>query len=379
MQSHHGENKALYVICESLDALANIDFHARGMVSRLYEAARRRQGCPLTLAAADYIMHACAGPVGAGARRPRAVIATGFMIRSAGAPETDGLTGAALLARGVVALSRTLPVLLCEPDATKAVAGACRGAGLAVVEVSSSQVADVRASLAAAEVIARDHERPAVVVPAPMTWEDAEAVARPFLEEVDPGLFLTIERPGRNSKGVHHNSWGRPMSDITAKIDTIYAEARRQGIPTVAIGDLGNELGLGDLAAVVAECTPFGRQCSCGCGGGVTVADGADVTMVGSVSDDAAYAVLAALQAMNPDVAGIVADADIVEAVLTSAVGAGAVDGITGKPEPSIDMLPMDVHVSLARLMQAAVNTGISHSISRPEYLNHLAGNLAKE
>jgi len=295
------------------------------------------------------------------------------MIRSAGAPETDGLTGAALLARGMASLSRTLPVLLCEPDAVKGVSGACRGAGLSVVVAASPESADVRASLAAAEVIGRDNDRPAVVVPAPMTWDAAEAIAKSFLEEVDPRLFLTIERPGRNAHGVHHNSWGRPVSDITAKVDAIYAEARRQGVPTVAIGDLGNELGLGDLADVVADCTPFGRKCVCGCGGGATVADGADVTVVGSVSDDVAYAVLAALQAMNPDVPGIIADPGIVEAVLEGAVDAGAVDGITGRPEPSIDMLPMDVHVCLARLMQAAVDTGISHTSSRPEYLDHLA------
>ena len=76
---------------------------------------------------------------------------------------------------------------------------------------------------------------------------------------------------------------------------------------------------------------------------------------------------------MNPDVPGIIADPGIVEAVLEGAVDAGAVDGITGRPEPSIDLLPMDVHVCLARLMQAAVDTGISHTSSRPEYLDHLA------
>ncbi|MGI6147129.1 MAG: hypothetical protein ACOYEM_06920, partial [Bacillota bacterium] len=61
MQPDCQPNTALYVICESLDNLMNIDFHARGMVGRLYRAARERQGRPLTLAAASAIIHACLG------------------------------------------------------------------------------------------------------------------------------------------------------------------------------------------------------------------------------------------------------------------------------------------------------------------------------
>lgn len=376
MQPDCQPNTALYVICESLDNLMNIDYHARGMVGRLYRAARERQGRPLTLAAASAIIHACLGhrALGAGGRRARFALSTGFMIRSAGAPETDGLTGAALLARGISAATEALPVLLCEPAATQALAGACRGAGLRVTEATSADAVDVRAALAAAEVIRCDCEGCAVMVPAPMDWEEAHSVAGPFIDEVEPCLWLTIERPGRNRQGVHHNSWGKPMSDITAKVDVLYAEAARRGVRTVAIGDLGNELGMGALTDVVAGCTPFGTKCVCGCGGGVAAADDADVTVVGSVSDDVAYAVLAALQAMNPEIPGILADPESVERVLVGAVEAGAVDGITGRREPSIDMLPLSVHLSLATLMQAAVEVGTSHTRARPEYLNHLAG-----
>ena len=366
---------ALNTICDSLDMLMNVDFHARGMVAPLYQAARARQGCPLTLAAARTIMSSCSQR--RSKARPRCLIATGFIIRAAGAPETDGITGAALLARGISAATGALPVLMCEPAAVGPLAAACRGAGLSVLEASSAEAPSARAALAAAEVIGCGSGS-AVVIPAPMGWDEASGVAAPFLDEVNPSLVLSIERPGRNSAGVHHNSWGKPMSDITAKVDVVYAEAARRGVTTIAIGDLGNELGMGALADVVEKCTPFGRRCACNCGAGVTAADEADVTVVGSVSDDAAYAVLGAMQAFvafetaTPCTQSLMVDPIIVEEVLRAAVEAGAVDGITGKQELSIDMLPLSVHKSLARLMQAAVEIGIEHTRVRPEYLEHL-------
>jgi hypothetical protein len=125
-------------------------------------------------------------------------------------------------------------------------------------------------------------------------------------------------------------------------------------VPTVAIGDLGNELGMGVVANTLRTLSPLGSQCACPCGSGIACDTPADVTVVGAISDDAAYGILACLAALRGDIS-ILPTPDILQAVLRAAVAAGAVDGLTGKSEYSIDMLGEAIHCALIGLMGAVL------------------------
>ena len=327
------DNDALNVVAETIDRLISLDFRDRGITSRLYAAARDRVGAPLAYAAALAISQALDPPeleaLPAPCMRNGAIICTGFMIRSAGQPETDGLTGAALLARGLATAFGIAPVLATDDTAVGPLGAACRAAGLPTE---------------------------AVIVPFPAG--SAPAAIRPLaadlLSSVKPGVVISIERPGANRMGVHHNARGQSISDIVAPLDELFTQAQAAKVPTIAIGDLGNELGMGAVANTLRALNPLGSQCACPCESGIVCDTPADVTVVGAISDDAAYGILACLAALRGDIS-ILPTPDMLQAVLRAAVAAGAVDGLTGKSEYSIDMLGEAIHCALIGLMGAVL------------------------
>ncbi len=356
------EDDALSIVAETIDRLISLDFRDRRITGQLYAAARDHVGAPLAYAAALAISQALddpepaartAGPADSGA-----VICTGFMIRSAGQPETDGLTGAALLARGLAAAFGIAPVLATDDTAVGPLAAACQAAGLCVTTTSYTYPVTLPPALPlhlAGRACAASQAE-AVIVPFPAG--SAPAAVRPLaadlLSSVNPSVVISIERPGANKLGVHHNARGQSISDITAPLDELFTQARNAGVPTVAIGDLGNELGMGIVANTLRALNPLGSRCICPCESGIACDTPADVTVVGAISDDAAYGILACLAALRGDIS-ILPTPDMLQAVLRAAVAAGAVDGLTGKSEYSIDMLGEAIHCALIGLMGAVL------------------------
>ncbi|MGI6132118.1 MAG: glutamate cyclase domain-containing protein [Bacillota bacterium] len=340
----------LNVVAETIDRLISLDFRDRGITGRLYAAARDRVGAPLAYAAALAIARALDPPEPEAPTAPSirngAIICTGFMIRSAGQAETDGLTGAALLARGLATAFGIVPVLATEDMAVGPLGAACTAAGLRVTTAAGTSLAPSPQPLLGE----------AVIVPFPAG--SAPAAIRPLaadlLSSVNPRIVISIERPGANMMGVHHSARGQSISDITAPLDELFTQARAAGVPTVAIGDLGNELGMGVVADTLRALSPLGSQCSCPCGSGIACDTPADVTVVGAISDDAAYGTLACLAALRGDIS-ILPTPDMLQAVLRAAVAAGAVDGLTGKSEYSIDIVGEAIHCALIGLMGAVL------------------------
>ncbi|MEA4883903.1 MAG: DUF4392 domain-containing protein [Clostridia bacterium] len=366
---------AAQIIAENVDSLVTIDFHARGIVEPIYRAARARQGGqPLAYRAALALAGACAPSEGGIYARPTVIIGTGFMIRAAGAPETDGITGAALLARGLTMAHRAIPLIVSEEAAIDVLQAACSAAGLApaIVRNGAGDEMQVASAVEAFRCGADVGVPPVVLVSFPLDRNKALAAAQSMASAIAPQAMISIERPGLNRRGVHHNSWGRSISDITACVDELFLELRRRGTLTVAIGDLGNELGMGCISDTVEWMTPFGRECSCPCGGGMACSIESDVTVVGSVSDDVAYGILACMAHLSgqPEV---LPSPELGLAVLDAAVAAGAVDGLTGERSASIDMLDAYVHSSILQLLKAILDYADRHTSLRPEFLTHLA------
>lgn len=345
------------VIAEGLDALATIDFHGRGIVAPIYDAIRRSQGGqPLTYSFARGLMNS-SSPGRA------AVVATGFMIRRAMQPETDGLTGSAYLAS---VLSRGLglvPVLMCEAEAGEAASASFEAAGLSRICIDDFLLGS------------RAPEMSYIYNPLPSgegrrkSPEFAGAVTT--LDALDPCMFLTVERAGMNRLGIAHTTFGMSLSDIGAAMDDVMERLSGRNVPTFAVGDMGNELGMGRAREVVEEITPFGRSCNCGCAGGVAAFREADFTMMGSVSDDACYAIGASL-AEQLGKEELLPSEEAIGGMLEAAVRHGAVDGLTAENALSIDMLPWEAHARLIGLMRAAVLSAKGHDSQRPQFIDHL-------
>jgi hypothetical protein len=142
------------------------------------------------------------------------------------------------------------------------------------------------------------------------------------LERYKPSLVIAIERPGRSSDGRYYNMRGRDISDNCANFDDFMSHS---SCPTIAIGDGGNEIGMGNVASALRQldikpsCTPC------------------DELLVADVSNWAAHGIIALLSCLT--------DQDLVSSwnnlqVLKFLSNAGSVDGVTGENTLTEDGLP---------------------------------------
>ncbi len=134
--------------------------------------------------------------------------------------------------------------------------------------------------------------------------------------------------------------------------------AQRDEVATIAIGDLGNEAGLGLVTPVVRELHRYGAKCLCPCGAGLAVTDRADVTVIGQVSNWAAYAI-AALLAVIKDEPAALHRPQLERALLQACIGEGAIDGYRMMPCFSCDDVDGQIHMDIVEILAAIAETAL--------------------
>ena len=99
--------------------------------------------------------------------------------------------------------------------------------------------------------------------------------------------MVCCERAGLSADGTYRNALGQDYSEGREKLDYIVELAQSENIPTIGIGDGGNEIGMGAIKEAVAAFVPHGN---------VLCAETAtDVLIPAGVSNWGCYAVAAAL------------------------------------------------------------------------------------
>jgi hypothetical protein len=314
-------------IFDSIDRLTSVEIEARPGASRgrihfLYDAARERAGAPLCRAAAEALVDAAksGGPV---------LLSNGWVI-DFWYPhgEICGMIGAAALARTITLGLKTQVRFLGEEPVLPVFEAVLRAAGL---RLYSPEHLETLPNVVGAEAF-------------PLDPKEAKAASHRLLEQLRPSAVITIEKCAPNSRGVYHTGRGIDMSATTAKVGVLVSEARRRGILTIGIGDLGNEIGFGGIRAVVEEHIPFGRECVCGCGGGIASDVETDCLIVASSSNRGGYALEAALAALLADPA-LMHDGEMDKRMILAARDAGAIDSFTVGPT-STDGHGVDMHYS---------------------------------
>lgn len=265
----------------------------------LYDAARHRVGGPLVGRAADCLHDAI---------EPGAVvaIATGFPIPPSNRPETDGPPGAAVFARAVDRLG---------------------GQPVFVVDERTEPVVDALAGVLGVDAAV---ERP-------------PSTPGGLLDHLDPAAVVAIETPGRSADGTYRTMTGEDITPLVTPVDDLVAEAADRGVSTIGVGDGGNEVGMGAIRSAVGTHIESGE----------TIASTTETgsLVVAGVSNWGAYGLNAALAARTdrslchtPAVEG---------RLLEVAVGAGAVDGVTGRSTPSVDGIGRPVHERVVGVLDA--------------------------
>ena len=327
-----------YNLGQSLDDLANLDPRGYGVCRILYDAARKRAGEPLTMQCAKALRDAI---------RPDdfVYIITGFVLRPFKQAETDGIISSVLLARALVIACGAKPVLVCQAEnvvAAKAIANVC---GLHVYD-TMDEIKDLPIAMA--------------VIPFTKDSDAAQRQADALIKEALPAAVVSIEAPGANALGEYHNAAGLNVTELEAKTDVLFKKLQALGVRSIAIGDLGNEIGMGAIAEQLCAFIPYAGpgRCSCDCRGGIAAATAADYIITATVSDWGCYGMIAALAFLceNPD---ILHDAALEREACLAACRNGMVD-MRGWAIPSIDGFGLDINMSIVTLMGACVREALA-------------------
>ncbi|MGB0966923.1 MAG: glutamate cyclase domain-containing protein [Halocynthiibacter sp.] len=320
-----------------LDQLVNIDVGERG-VEHLFEAARALQGGSLIGAAADALMNV--------PQDGTVILTTGSVSRAWITPdlgENDGPSGAAAVARALVLERNTTCIMLCEETLLPAIQGVMAASGLFPVTLEQAHIARADKSLA-------------TIVMLPYAVDDAtgKAQATQMLDDLKPDLLFSTERVGRNEEGIYHSMRGIDYGMGRARVDFLFDEALDRGIPVVAVGDGGNEIGMGKVADHVKAHVAYGGTCQCGCGGGIGAVTGCDVLVTAACSNWGCTAIVAAMAARAGN-AKLLHTPEREALLLDTMVRAGLINSTHGIIDDSVDGFPRDSHIGVAELCRAIV------------------------
>ena len=130
---------------------------------------------------------------------------------------------------------------------------------------------------------------------------------------------------------------GIDLTHLIPDSDSLFQFARLQGIVTIAVGDGGNELGMGKVRELVVKCIEMGETIA-----SVIIAD---YIIVSGVSNWGAHG----LEAMLSILAGqmLLQDAETEKTLIEKMVEAGAVDGCSKKNEATVDGLSLEQNVEI--------------------------------
>jgi hypothetical protein len=320
------DEQKLVSLCYALDAVGNLDVYGKNVIPRLYDAATRRQGGPLTLLGARKLLSAV---------KPRdaVLIATGFPERAWIARpivETDGPPAAATLARSLYTAAGALPVILIDEPFVPVMEATCRGAGMVTIDLKYF------------DNVKREGGYQAVfVVGVPLDRREAHEVQDSLLDRLRPSAMVAIERPGHNEHGVYHQVGGQRIpDDAVADMDHLFKRGAASRIVTLGIGDGGNEIGMGAIGADLGAILPVTRKCQCPCGGGSAAVTSTDVLITGTCSNWAVTALEAALALVSGNRHALhTTEVDL--RTLNACSAAGAIDGgVNYNTDLSVDDIP---------------------------------------
>jgi len=228
------------------------------------------------------------------------IIGTGFPVKNTF--ETDGPAGAMTLYTALKSLGAK-PVIACSAPLSDVL-----GEDYDVLELTVGNAASARATAAAS------------------------------LHSLQPEALVAIECPGAAADGRYYNMYGQDITARCAHFDPFIAQA---ACPTIAIGDGGNEIGMGNVGPVLEQLDIHGSVTPC------------TELVVADVSNWGAYALVALL--------GHWAERDLLGCADTGSLlrflcRHGGADGITGENTPTEDGLDSSEGQRLVDRLQALLN-----------------------
>jgi hypothetical protein len=168
---------------------------------------------------------------------------------------------------------------------------------------------------------------------------DAELEAAEVLMQLKPEAVISIERPGLADDGRYYNMHGEDISPRCAYFDPFITQA---GCPTVAIGDGGNEIGMGNIREAINGLDINASITCC------------DELLVTDVSNWGAYGLITFFELWSgQDLLGNIAPSEILEYLSER----GSVDGVTRENTLTEDGLDAAEGYSVINGLRDLLNT----------------------
>jgi hypothetical protein len=145
--------------------------------------------------------------------------------------------------------------------------------------------------------------------------------------------------------GHRYSMRGELLDDLAPAADRLLSPPFARDYSTIAIGDGGNELGLGALRDTLKDKVMHGELIFC--------ATPADHIIPSGISNWGAYALVAALSVLSGRC--LMQPPEHERAILQSLLAAGAVDGCTKKCELSVDGIGWEDYGSTLAAMYAEI------------------------
>ena len=307
--------------CRAIDRLvtveARISVSSRGVIENLYGAALDAQGgLPLSLQAAQLIAaHAKAGK-------------TIFIATGAGDP------------LGIHAATGATPILLTEAEFVENLSATALAAGLGL---RNPDYASKTAFTTTVLPLAADGS--------------AVAQAEAYFESFSPTLVIATEKIGPNAEGIAHMSSGTPAAASRARAEHIFDLAAARGIPSIGIGDNGNEIGFGRIEGAVKKWKPGGER--------LATRVATDVLFPANVSNWGAYGVIAALSILLGRT-DLLHDVETERRMIEACVATHAVDGSTGRHILAVDGTPLAMQQAVVTMLAGIVRNAQIKGYKRP-------------
>jgi hypothetical protein len=149
--------------------------------------------------------------------------------------------------------------------------------------------------------------------------------------------FISIERPGISVHGLNFNHRGIDISNYHYSLDSIFSEAQENDITTIAIGDGGNEMGLGNEYTEIAKRIANGID--------ICTITKSDYPIYAGVSNWACYGIVTILTKVYKK--DLHLSRENILCVLNKIVEKGSVDGISKMNTKTVDGLPLNYEVEV--------------------------------
>lgn len=254
-------------------------------------------------------------------------IVTGFVIKKTLSGETDGPLGAISLAKALEEIGKK--VVLISDKYSEMILHNCKSVKNVVANIE--------------------------IVP----YKNSKEFSMMLLNKYNPSHIVGIERPGRTIDERCYSMSGEDISDIVPNTDIIFEKAMELDIKTLAIGDGGNEVGMGKVLSYITKTIEMGDR--------ICASVSTDYLIVAGVSNWGGHGITAALSILTGRM--LLHDLEMEVKLLKSMLDAGAVDGCTKKNTLSVDGLSIDENLKVLNELRNCVKVAFKNSLCHNSYI----------